>query len=335
MKYGMNLLMWTDTLTEAMLPLLEELKEIGYDAVELPCFDLDDLDNYRKWGKRLDELGLERTGTAIRGPDGNMISADPEVRRRGIEQNKRNLDCCAAAGCKIMAGPFHSALGVFTGKGPTEDEWRWGVEAMREVAEYAEQVGVTLALEYLNRFECYFLNSAADLARFCAEVNHPRCRAMYDTFHSHIEEKNTTKAILALKDYLVHVHISENDRSTPGQGNVRWQETFDALAKIKYDGFLVVEAFGLALDKLVPATKIWRRMYENERQLATDALRFMKREVAKRWKKPAKPAKAPARAAVKATKAAAKTKSAKTKTAKTTAARSTKTKAKTSRSKSR
>jgi D-psicose/D-tagatose/L-ribulose 3-epimerase len=234
-----------------------------------------------------------------------------------------------------MAGPFHSALGVFTGRGPTEDEWRWGVEAMREVAEYADQVGVTLALEYLNRFECYFLNSAADLARFCAEVNHPRCRAMYDTFHSHIEEKNTTKAILALKDYLVHVHISENDRSTPGQGNVRWQETFDALAKIKYDGFLVVEAFGLALDKLVPATKIWRRMYENERQLATDALRFMKREVAKRWKKPTKPAKAPAKAAVKATKAAAKTKSAKTKTAKTTTAQTPKTKAKTSRSKSR
>ncbi|HPP52890.1 MAG TPA: sugar phosphate isomerase/epimerase family protein, partial [Thermoguttaceae bacterium] len=244
MKYGMNLLMWTDTLSDSMLPLLEELKEIGYDVVELPCFDLDNLENYRKWGKRLDELGLERSGTAIRGPDGNMISSDPAVRRQGIEQNKRNLDCCAAAGCKIMAGPFHSALGVFTGKGPTADEWRWGVESMREVAEYADKVGVTLALEYLNRFECYFLNTAADLARFCAEVDHPRCRAMYDTFHSHIEEKNTKKAILALKDYLVHVHISENDRSTPGQGNVRWKETFDALAKIKYDGFMVVEAFG-------------------------------------------------------------------------------------------
>ncbi|HOM17695.1 MAG TPA: sugar phosphate isomerase/epimerase family protein [Thermoguttaceae bacterium] len=284
MKYGMNLLMWTDTLSDSMLPLLEELKEIGYDVVELPCFDLDNLENYRKWGKRLDELGLERSGTAIRGPDGNMISSDPAVRRRGIEQNKRNLDCCAAAGCKIMAGPFHSALGVFTGKGPTADEWRWGVESMREVAEYADKVGVTLALEYLNRFECYFLNTAADLARFCAEVDHPRCRAMYDTFHSHIEEKNTKKAILALKDYLVHVHISENDRSTPGQGNVRWKETFDALAKIKYDGFMVVEAFGMSLEKLIPATKIWRRMYETERQLAADALQFMKEQVAKRQK---------------------------------------------------
>ena len=88
---------------------------------------------------------------------------------------------------------------------------------------------MTLGLEYLNRFECYLLNTAADGARFCRDVNHPRCKMMYDTFHSHIEEKNTPAAIRALKDCLAHVHISENDRSTPGTGNVRWAETFDTL----------------------------------------------------------------------------------------------------------
>lgn len=284
MNFGMNLLMWTDTLSESMLPLLDELKEIGFDLVELPCFDLDDLDNYARWGRRLDELGLKRTGTAIRGPDDNPISSDPAIRRRGIENNKRNLDCCAAAGCSVMAGPFHSGLGVFSGRGPTEDEWKWGVESMQEVAEHAEKVGVTLAVEYLNRFECYFLNTAADGARFCRDVNHPRCKMMYDTFHAHIEEKSIPQAIRALKGLLAHVHISENDRSTPGQGNVRWQENFDTLHEIGYDAAMVIEAFGLALEKIVPATKIWRRMYETERQLATDGLKFMKSEVAKRWK---------------------------------------------------
>ncbi len=284
MRYGMNLLLWTDTLSDNMLPLLDEIKEIGFDLVELPCFDLDNLDNYAKWGKRLDELGLARTGTAVRGPGENPISPDPAVRRKGIEANKRNLDCCAAAGCEVMAGPFHSALGHFTGRGPTEDEWHWAVDAMREVAEHAEKVGVTLGLEYLNRFECYFLNTAADGVRLCRDVNHPRCKMMYDTFHAHIEEKHIPSALRALKGYLCHVHISENDRSTPGQGNVRWQENFDTLHEIGYDGNLVIEAFGLALDKLIPATKIWRRMYQSERQLATDGLRFMKTEVAKRWK---------------------------------------------------
>ena len=153
---------------------------------------------------------------------------------------------------------------------------------MREVAEHAEKVGVKLGLEYLNRFECYFLNTAADGARFVADVDHPACKMMYDTFHAHIEEKNIPDAIRALKDCLGHVHISENDRSTPGSGNVRWKENFDTLAEIGYDGLMVIEAFGLALEKLVPATKIWRRMYQSERQLAVDGLAFMKSEVAKR-----------------------------------------------------
>ena len=150
-------------------------------------------------------------------------------------------------------------------------------------AEHAEKCDVKLGVEYLNRFECYFLNTAADGARFCRDVNHPYCMMMYDTFHSHIEEKSTSQAISALKDCLVHVHISENDRSTPGQGNVHWDKNFDTLKEIGYDNILVIEAFGLALEKLVPATKIWRRMYQSERQLAVDGLKFMKAEVAKRW----------------------------------------------------
>jgi D-psicose/D-tagatose/L-ribulose 3-epimerase len=284
MRYGMNLLLWTDTLNDQALPLLDELKEIGFDTVEIPCFDLDNLENYAKWGKRFDQAGLSRTGTAIRGPADNPMSSDPAVRRKGIEANKRNLDCCAAAGCEVMVGPFHSALGQFSGKGPTADEWKWAVDSMRQVAEHAAKVGVTLGMEYLNRFECYLLNTAADGARFCRDVGHPRCKMMYDTFHAHIEEKNIPDAIRALKGCLGHVHISENDRSTPGCGNVRWKENFDTLHEIGYDGTMVVEAFGLALEKLVPATKIWRRMYQSERQLASDALKFMQTEVAKRWK---------------------------------------------------
>ena len=212
------------------------------------------------------------------------MSSDPKVRRKGVDANKAVLDCCQAAGVETLAGPYHSALGYFSGAGPTKDEWNWAVDSMRQVAEYAEKCHVTLALEYLNRFECYLLNTAADGARFCRDVNHPRCKMMYDTFHSHIEEKDTSAAIRSLKGCLAHVHISENDRSTPGSGNVRWDETFDTLHEIGYDNLMVIEAFGLALDKLVPATKIWRRMYDNERQLAGDGLKFMKDEVAKRWK---------------------------------------------------
>lgn len=282
MKYGMNLLLWTGSLSEDVMPTLEMLKKMGYDGVELPVFDLE-VNTYAPWARRLDDLGLQRTAVTVRGEDDNPISSDEKQRVAGIENNKRALECAQAAGCTCLVGPFHSALGRFTGQGPTKEEWERGVESMRDVAEYAQQCGVTLGLEAVNRFECYLLNTTTELARFAREVDHPRCRVMYDTFHTHIEEKSIPDAIRACADVLTHVHISENDRSTPGQGNVRWPETFDTLKEVGYDGWLMIEAFGLALPELVAATKIWRRMYENEQQLARDGLAFMKEQVAQRW----------------------------------------------------
>jgi D-psicose/D-tagatose/L-ribulose 3-epimerase len=282
MKYGMNLLLWTGDVTDAHLPIIEMLKSTGYDGVELPMFAPDDA-KFTALGKKLDGLGLGRTAVTIRTEADNPISPDASVRAKGIAATKAVLDSCAAVGAELLVGPYHSALGYFSGAGPTPDEWKWGVESMREVAEHAGRVGVTLAVECLNRFETYLLNTHADAARFVREVDHPSCRIMYDTFHANIEEKNITKAIELSADVLAHIHISENDRSTPGKGAIRWDETFDALASVHYDGWLVVEAFGLALPEIAAATKIWRRMFPSEEQLARDALAFMKGHVKKRW----------------------------------------------------
>ena len=280
MKYGMNLLLWTGELNEESIPVLESLKEMGFDGVEVPIFNTD-LD-YAAWGQRLDDLGLERTAVTVRNEEDNPISSDAAVRAAGVEGTCRVLECCAMVGATALVGPYHSALGFFSGQGPTDDEWRWGVESMRDVAEHAGQAEVMLAVECLNRFETYLLNTHADSARFVREVDHPNCRMMYDTFHANIEEKNIADAIRGCADVLCHVHISENDRSTPGQGNVAWAETFDTLNEIGYDGWMVVEAFGLALPELAAATKIWRRMYQSEEQLARDSLAFMKSEVSRR-----------------------------------------------------
>lgn len=281
MKYGMNLLLWTGEMHEGMLPVLESLKAMGYDGVELPMFSLD-VDHWAKWGKRLDELGLARTAVTVRGEEDNPMSCDAGIRAKGVANNRQALDCCQAVGAETLLGPFHSALGLFSGQGPTADEWQWAVESMQQVAEHAGTTGVVLAVEYLNRFETYLLNSAADTVRFVQAVNHPSCRMMYDTFHANIEEKSPAAAIRTAAPHLAHIHISENDRSTPGTGGVNWQANFDAIAEIGYDGWLMVEAFGLALPELAAATKIWRRMYDSEEQLARDSLAFMKSQVAQR-----------------------------------------------------
>ena len=281
MKFGMNLLLWTGEINEQTIPVMEMIKKAGYDGVEVPMFNYD-LD-YAAWGRRLDGLGLQRTAVTIRTGQDNPISPDAKVRAAGVDANRRAVDCCQALGATHLVGPFHSALGEFSGCGPTADEWKWGVESMRSVAQHAGSAKVILGVECLNRFETYLINTHADAARFAKEVNHSDCRIMYDTFHANIEEKDVAAAIRAGGDMIAHVHISENDRSTPGKGAIRWAETFDALAAIHYDGWLTVEAFGLALPEIAAATKIWRRMYQSEEQLTLDALKFMRAEVAKRW----------------------------------------------------
>jgi len=282
MKYGINLLLWTDRMHDGLMPVVERVKAMGYDGVEMPMFELNEA-LYADWGKKLDDLGLERTAVTIRGAGDNPISPSASVRAAAVDAMKKTIDCCHAAGVPMLVGPTHSAIGEFTGAGPTEDEFKWGVETMRHAAEHAAGANVTIVTEYLNRFENYFLTCVEQTVNFVTAVDHPNVRMMYDTFHANIEEKDLSSAINAAMPWTKLVHISENDRSTPGQGHVAWDQTFDAIRANDWDGWMVVEAFGLALPAIAAATKIWRKMYTTEEQLAGDALAFMKAHVGKRW----------------------------------------------------
>lgn len=275
MKFGMNLLLWGTEINESLFPVLEQIKALGFDGVEVPIFDTDPK-NWYAWREKLDELELDRIAVTICGPDFNQISADPAMRKATLERNKSAVDCALVLGANLLNGPYHSALGQFTGKPATEQEWRWAVENLRELADYADSFGITLGLEYLNRFESYLASSSDELIKLVEDIDHPACKIMFDTFHANIEEKNLGDAIRKLSKHLVHVQVSENDRSTVGTGNVNWEDVFKALKEIKYDGWLSVEAFS---QKLAVAN-IWRKMFDSETQLMEDSLSFLKNSLA-------------------------------------------------------
>ena len=144
---------------------------------------------------------------------------------------------------------------------------------LKKVSEHAGHCGVKFGIEFLNRFENYFLTCAADAVKFVEAVYHPYCCLMHDTFHAHIEEKNVAGAIRSCADHLILVHTSANDCSTPGSGGVRWNTT--SPKEVNYNGWLTIETFGQSLEDLAAATKIWRCMYETEVQLAGDGLKFL------------------------------------------------------------
>lgn len=282
MKVGMNLFLWTDDPVDEMwLPLYERLQAMGFDGVELPIFDAN-AEKFAALGRRLDDLGLERTAITVRNASDDPLSSDASIREAALDATKRVLDCCEAVGSSMLGGPLYAAIGQFSGSGPTEEEWNRSVSVMQQAADYAARGGTRLTFEFLNRFEIYLLNSTADTARYVADVDRPNVGIHYDTFHAHIEEKDSSAAIRAHSDAITHVHISENDRSTPGQGQVAWNATFDALASSGYDDWLTIEAFGASLPSLAAATKIWRRMFDDEEGLAREGHDFIRREWAKR-----------------------------------------------------
>jgi len=266
MKIGFNLLLWTTHVEDAHMPIIEALKRTGYDGIEVPIFR-EAPEYYAALGRRLNDLGLERTCVSvIPSVDLNPIGSREQA-QKGIDYVRHVLDCAAALGAQLVCGPLHSTLGHFSGTGPTAEEKQRGIDFHHAVGDHAQAVNVPIVLEALNRFECYFLNTMADSAAYLDQVDHPFIQGMYDTFHANIEEKELVGAIPRFSRHISHVHISENDRGTPGRGHIDFTAIFDVLKRVGYDRWLTIEAFGRGLPELAAATKVWRDFFPNPQQV--------------------------------------------------------------------
>lgn len=275
MRFGVNLLLWTTHVSSDHEPQLTFVKECGFDGVEVPLFD-GDVAHYQKVAAMLDGIGLQRTCSAGLAPEHNPIDASAAVRRAAVDRLKWAIDCAHALGAEVLCGPLHSAFKVFSGHGPTEDEIQRSADVLREAAEYAAPAGVLLAPEALNRFECYLLNTAAQMRDLCERVDHPSLRAHYDTHHMHLEEHDAGAAVKTCAPVLGHVHLSENNRGVPGRGQVDWAGTFAALKDEGYDGWCVIEAFSRLDPEFAAAIHVWRDYFVDPKDVCVDGLQFAK-----------------------------------------------------------
>ncbi|TIW02481.1 MAG: sugar phosphate isomerase/epimerase, partial [Mesorhizobium sp.] len=268
--------LWTTSVSKKDVTLLKDIKATGFDGVEIPVF-AGAPDDYKRLGEMLDRIGLERTAVSAMGdPAMNLISPDAAARKAGIDYMKWAIDCSAALGSNTLSGPLHSTLGAFSGSGPTSAEKKRSIASQRAIGDHAGKKGVTIGLEALNRFECYLVNTMADLCEHIDAIDRPHIKAMYDTFHANIEEADPIGAYTKHRRNIVHVHISENDRGVPGRGNIPWKETFSAIRKSGYDDWLTIESFGRSLKDLAAATKVWRDFAESPEAVYREGYRHIR-----------------------------------------------------------
>lgn len=277
MNIGFNLLLWTGEFhPDNDLGLLAPLKAAGYDGVELPIFN-PDATHYKAVGTALADHGLRSTAvTVMPGDHASCVSPDAASRAAAVEYLKKVVDRCHEAGTEILMGPFHQPLGIFTGNGPTETELAHAADVHRQVADYAQQAKVKVVIEWLNRFECYFLTTMGQAADYVRRVDHPNFHTMFDTFHANIEEKDPAGSLKKHLDVVKHVHISENDRGTPGTGHAAIRESIAVLKESGYDGWLTVEAFGRALPELAAATRVWRDFFPSREDVYQGGIRYIR-----------------------------------------------------------
>ncbi len=279
-KIGMNMLLWGGETRVAHIPVFEGIAQAGFDGVEISVVgqDKNELSSIRT---AVADLGMSLTASTFVPPQANPISSEPAVRAAAVDYMKARIDETKLLGSDILVGGIYQAHKVFSGRGPSAQEWDWSRQYLLEAGLYAQQAGIRLGLEFLNRFEVYLINTSADAARMCRDVGLDNVGVLYDTHHANIEDPDPAIALPALEDHLMHVHLSESHRGSLGTGQVKWQQTFETLANLNFDGWLTIEAFGTSDEAIVGAANVWRNAFDTPQQLYCDGIDFIRNGLGK------------------------------------------------------
>ena len=278
MKFGINTLLYAGTFTDEDTKFFKKFKEIGFDGVEIALENKGDID-YKRTLNELKENGLECSSICgLFGPDRDIRGPNREYITSGMSYIKDCINACANLECSLFVGPVYSAVGRanLETEGAKKEQWKTAVNNLKEVCKCAEDKGVFIALEPLNRFETDFINTCAQAINLIRDVGSNMLKIHLDTFHMNIEEKSSKQAILDAGDFLYHFHASENDRGAPGTGQVHWNMVVSALKDIEYDRYIVIESFTPEVKVIAKAASIWRQTERDGYILAEKGLRFLK-----------------------------------------------------------
>lgn len=277
MEFGANTWIWCSPLTSADLPVLvPHIAHLGFQWIEFPIETPDGYD-YALAGELARAHGLQVSIAAAITAERDLTHPDPTIRANGVAFIEHCLDAAQLLGASRIIGPLYAAVGRTWQATPAERERdiELLVQQLRPLAERAENQGVALCLEPLNRFETSFINLATQAIEVVDRVGHPGCQLMLDTFHMNIEERSLGEAIRTAGPRLKHFHACENDRGAPGSGHLNWPEIAAALREINYTGPVVIESFTDKVQSIARAAAIWRPLAASPDHLAKEGLQFL------------------------------------------------------------
>ncbi len=222
---------------------METAARLGYDGVELNLLDSDHLDQDEIL-HRLDASGLKvpSIGTGQSYFHDNLSLADINAQTQSAVRArlKGHIRFASRLGAAVVLGSIRGKLDT------SSEELRRGgydiaVDAARELADCAAEMGVRLTVEPINRYETNFLNTITETLAFIRAVGRPNIGALADTFHMNIEEKDISGSLKECTDLLWHVHFADSNRYAPGMGHLNFGEFVAVLKGMGFDGYVSAE----------------------------------------------------------------------------------------------
>ena len=277
-SFAVSTWLWTSPFSTETVGLFPKIKEIGYDAVEIPV-EYPELIDGKKVKKALQQSGLKPVVCGAFGPNRDLTNDDPSVHQQCFDYIEACFELCNIWEAGFLAGPMYSAVGKARQVPPEQRKIEWGraVINLQKVCKMAEARGLSIALEPLNRFESDLINRAEDVMRLINDINHPAAKVMLDGFHMNIEEPDMEEAVKQTGERLIHVQVSENYRGTPGTGQTRWDALKKGLQAINYQGVISIESFTPEVKELAGAVCIWRPLAEDQDKFASEGLAFLRK----------------------------------------------------------
>ena len=255
---------------ESIETTLNRIADLGYDKIEIQGSpELYDTDHILKLLKSYN-LTCWGAVTLMLG-DRNLLAKDIKKRKKTIQYVKDVVQMVHQLdGDIVTLAP--ATVGKIVPEGKPEDEWFLAVEGLQEIYEYSENLGISIGIEPINRFETYFINRSDQALALAKEVG-PNCGVILDTFHMNIEEINIVDSIINSKDRLVGFHVADNNRLSPGMGHLPWTDILNALRSINYNRVLSVE-FCPSLDR-TPANPYPNSIDEQPKNLSSEQRKFL------------------------------------------------------------
>jgi D-psicose/D-tagatose/L-ribulose 3-epimerase len=278
MRFGASTFIWASPFGNDRLDLFEHVAQLGFDVLEI-CVEDPALLDAQRVTEAAGAAGMGVNVCGAFGPTRDVSGDDAGVREQGLQYLRTCIDIAAAVGSELVSGPMYSATGKTR---LLSDDLRrrqrgFAVGGIREAADYAAERGVRLAIEPLNRFESDLVNTVRQGVELCEAVARANVGLLLDTFHMNIEEKSIGDALRFGGDRIFELHACENDRGTPGTGHVEWDEVFDAIVDIGFDGLVAIESFTPEIEEIARAVSMWRPVAADGDELARDGLKFLRR----------------------------------------------------------